>query len=155
MDESIKHPMSRWAKTIGGILMVNGFTDFLANYGTRKTADDPVREALAILGAAKPGTTLRPKQWAEHAVKQGLAKTLFSPVERDSEKGRERGIGVVMKKHLDVTFEASSETTRYRFRLEGGFRRWDRGKSPHTRYVFMILNEEEIPADEDVAEAMA
>ena len=88
VDESIKHPMSRWAKTIGGILMVNGFTDFLANYGTRKSADDPVREALAILGATKPDKQVRPNEWAKLAVDQGLARTLFSPVERDSEKGR-------------------------------------------------------------------
>lgn len=149
VDESVKHPMSRWAKTIGGILMVNGFTDFLANYGTRKSADDPVREGLAILGAAKPGEQCRPKEWAKLAVDQGLAKVLFSPVERDSEKGRERGIGTVLKKHLDVVFEAESETTRYRLRLEGGFRRWVKGKHPHTRYVFTVLHEELIPADEE------
>lgn len=152
LDDSIKHPMSRWAKVIGGILKVNGFADFLANYGTRKTADDPIREALSILGAAMPGKRLRPKQWAKITADQGLAKILFSPVERYSEAGRERAIGVVMKKHLDVTFEAESKTKRYRLRLEGGFRRWDRGKNPHTCYVFTVLHEELIPADEDVVE---
>jgi len=148
LDDSVKHPMSRWAKTIGGILQVNGFNDFLANYGTRKSADDPVREALAILGAAKPGKPLRPREWAKLAVQHGLAKTLFSPAERDTEIGRERGIGVVMKKHIDVKFEAASEARRYRLQLEGGFRRWVRGKNPHTRYVFTVLQEEEIPVDE-------
>lgn len=133
LDRSVKHPMSRWARTIGGILMVNGFTDFLSNYGTRKTADDPIRESLAILGAAKPGKRLRPMQWAKTAVRLGLAKILFSPVERDSAKGQERAIGVVMKRHLDVLFEAASETKRYRLQLEGGFRRWKRGDPPHTR----------------------
>ncbi|GAB4138405.1 MAG: hypothetical protein Tsb009_06610 [Planctomycetaceae bacterium] len=140
-DESVKHPMSRWAKVVGGILKVNGFEEFLANYGTRKSADDPIREALSILGAAKPGKRLRPKEWAKLAVDQGLARTLFSPTERDTEKGRERAIGVILKRHLDVTLEAATDQMSYRLQLEGGFRRWERGKNPHTRYVFTVLEE--------------
>ena len=50
LDESIRHPMTDWARTIGGILRVNGFTDFLQNYGVRRTADDPLRQALGLLG---------------------------------------------------------------------------------------------------------
>lgn len=147
LDESIRHPMTPWARAIGGILKVNGFKDFLANYGARKTADDPIRESLAILGAAKPGKTLRPMEWAEAAVKLGLAKTLLSPNERDTPKGRERAIGIVLKRHLGSTFHAQSETTRYRLRLEGGFRRWKPGNNPHTRYVFTVLEEEAIPVE--------
>ena len=52
----------RWAKTIGGILAVSGFGDFLDNYGAAESAHDPIVEALAILAAAKPGQALRPAQ---------------------------------------------------------------------------------------------
>ncbi|MEN6451706.1 MAG: hypothetical protein ABFC96_14535, partial [Thermoguttaceae bacterium] len=78
LDEDVVYPMTPWARTIGGILKVNGFTDFLANYGTRKSNDDPIRAALSILGAATPGEALRPREWAKLAVEQGLARTLFS-----------------------------------------------------------------------------
>lgn len=147
LDNSVRHPMSNWAKTIGGILKVNGFKDFLANYGSRRSADDPVREALAILGAAQPGKALRPDDWAKLAVTQGLSKTLFSPNERDTPKGRERNIGVILKRHIQVTFNAQTDTTDYRLRLEGGFRRWTPGKNPHTRYRFEVLSE--TPKSED------
>ncbi|MEI8381652.1 MAG: hypothetical protein WCJ09_16100 [Planctomycetota bacterium] len=147
LDNSVRHPMSNWAKTIGGILKVNGFTDFLANYGSRKSADDPVRGALAILGAAQPGEALRPDAWANLAVTLGLSKTLFSPNERDTPKGRERNIGVILTQHLQVTFDAQTDTTVYRLRLEGGFRRWEPGQNPHTRYRFDVLSETEKPED--------
>lgn len=149
LDESVKHPMTPWAKTIGGILKVNGFSDFLANYGSRKTASDPIREALGILGAAKPGKQLRPREWAKVAVQHGLARTLFSPNERGTEKGRERAIGVILKRHLEIVFEVASERKRFRLLLEGGFRRWIRGKNPHTRYGFTILVEKPVPVDND------
>src|SRR5437762_6607345 len=89
LEGAVQHPMTPWARTIGGILKVNGFSDFLGNYHTRKVADDPVREALGILAAAKPGKELRPSEWATVAVEQGLAKALFPTHERDTEKGRE------------------------------------------------------------------
>ena len=147
MDASVRHPMSNWARTVGGILKMNGFTDFLANYGTRKSADDPLREALAILGAAQPDKPLRPAAWAKLAVDQGLAKTLFSPNERDTAKGRERNIGVILKRHLQVIFEAQTDSATYSLRLEGGFRRWTPGEHPHTRYRFVVLSETEKPED--------
>lgn len=147
LDHEVRHPMTPWARTIGGILKVSGFSDFLANYGTRKSADDPIREALAILGACRPNKPLRPMQWAKLAVEQGLAKTLFSVNERDTEKGRERAIGVLLKHHCEIRIEAKSETTRYSLRLKGGFRRWIRGKNPHTRYLFTVMDSEDIQVD--------
>lgn len=147
LDESVRHPMTPWARTIGGILKVNGLTDFLANYGTRKSADDPIREALGILGAARPGKKLRPMEWAELAVELGLAKTLFSTNERDTPKGRERAVGVLFQRYPNAVLHAQSETTRYRLQLEGKFLRWTPGKPPHKRYVFTVLAEEAIPVD--------
>lgn len=71
---------------------------------------------------------------------------LFS-VERDAVKGRERAMGLVLKKHIGETLEAATEACRYRMRLEGGYRRWDRGGRPHTRYVFTVLSETPVPAE--------
>lgn len=73
-DTDVKYPMIGWARTIGGILKVNGFHGFLANYGMRKSADDPIREALAILGAAKPDEALKPMDWAKVAGERGTGK---------------------------------------------------------------------------------
>jgi hypothetical protein len=148
LDSQAKHSMTAWATTIGGILRANGFTDFLANSGERRSTDDPVHEALAILGARKPGKALRPRDWAKLAVDEGLAKTLLPANERDTEKGRERAIGKILKRHCEVTFLASTDTMNYRLRLEGGFRRWTEGKNPHTRYVFTVLAEEARVAEE-------
>ena len=138
----VYHPMSGCAKTIGGILQVAGYKDFLTNYGQAAQQIDPHRRAVAILGAAKPGVPMRPAEWAQLAVDQGLAKTLFSPADRDTSAGRERGIGVVFKRYLAVPLEAETATHRLRLKLEKLTRRWDRGESPYTMYQFTV--EEEI-----------
>jgi len=152
LDMDVRYPMIGWARTIGGILKVNGFEGFLANYGSRKSADDPIREAISILGGAKPGKALRPMAWANLAVEQGLAKILFPANERDTPKGRERAIGRILKNNLEVVFEARTDTKRYRLKLEGGFRRWESGKNPHTRYRFLVLDEADRPVEGEQAQ---
>ena len=147
-NDTTRHPMSRWAKTIGGILMVNGFQDFLANYATAKITDDPVREALGFLAAKLIAQPLKPIDWATHAVNEGLAKTLFSAADRDTDRGRERGIGVVLKNHLDETFTTVSGAKKLTVKLEGGNRRWTSGENPHVRYQFKLLASEDLPVDE-------
>jgi hypothetical protein len=149
-DESVKHSMTPWARTIGGILKVNGFTDFLANCGSRKTTDDPVREAIGLLGSVSPGKQLHPRAWAKLAVEHGLVKTLVSPNERDAERGRERAMGVVLKKHLEETFDVQTDTKLFRLRLIGGCRRWVTGKNPHVRYSFTVLEEHVLPTDDEI-----
>jgi hypothetical protein len=148
LDETVQHPMTPWARTMGGILKANGFTDFLGNYATCRTQEDPVREALAILASAAPGQDKRPSEWADLAVQEGLAKTLFSPNERDTRKGRERGIGVRLSKYRDEILEVRTPTKALRVRLEGGFRRWSKGKNPSTRYVFTVLEAKPISVEE-------
>ena len=142
LDSQVRHSMSNWAATIGGILKVNGFKDFLANSGDRRAADDPIQEALGILGAKRPNKALRPKEWAKLAVELGLVKTLILTNDRDTEIGRERAIGKVLHNHLGSMLRSSTDTTKYSFRLDGGFRRWTRGKSPYTQYVFRVMAEE-------------
>jgi hypothetical protein len=146
-DDGARHPMSLWAKTVGGILKANGFTDFLGNYQLSRGAQDPTREALAVLAGAAPGKPLKPVEWAEIAVRQGLAKTLFSSHERDTELGRARAIGVTFGKYLAEVFTAATEAKRLRARLDGGYRRWERGAPPENRYVFTVLEESERPVD--------
>ncbi len=148
LDETVKHSMSPWAKTIGGILKHNGFTDFLGNQQTRKAVDEPLRRALGILAAVKPDKALRPAEWAQLAVKQGLVKTLIPTNERDTDKGRERAIGVLLKPLIGETFEVATDTKRYTLKLEGGIRRWVQGKNPHVRYRFVVQAEEELPVED-------
>ena len=136
LDESVFHPMIQWARTVGGILQHAGFTDFLGNYSTTRKLADPVKEALAILAAAKPGQPLRPGEWAQVVKNQGLVKALVGPNERDSERGRERAMGVVLSKHLEETFEVVTEAESYRVKLEGGYKRWPREANQMTKYVF-------------------
>ncbi|MSR55677.1 MAG: hypothetical protein EXS09_20710 [Gemmataceae bacterium] len=51
LDETVRHPFKHWAENIGGILLENGFKDFLGNRVERQTTDDPIKHALALLGA--------------------------------------------------------------------------------------------------------
>lgn len=147
LDEDIKHPMTRWAKTVGGILRHNGFPDFLSNYSTAKASNDPTRDALGILAAAQPGQKLRPLEWAALVMELGLARALISVNERDTEKGRERALGLVLSRHLGETLQARTESQQLLVRLEGGYRRWHKGKPPHTRYVFTIVSDTPRPLD--------
>jgi hypothetical protein len=147
LDESVRHSMTPWARTTGGILRVSGFEDFLANQNARKATDEPIRRAIGILGAAKPGEALRPRDWARLTVEHGLVKTLILPNERDTEKGRERAIGVLLSPLRGEAFEANTETMRYRLRLEGGLRRWETGGNPQVRYRFEVLEEADLPAE--------
>jgi hypothetical protein len=146
LDEAVRHPFTPWAKTIGGILLVNGFTDFLANYHHRKTADDPLRQGLAILGTKRPDEWLRPAEWATIVDMEGLVKAVIPAGDQDSKAGRVRGIGVVLSAHQDETFESETETHKVHLTLEKQRRRWD-GGSPHVRYRFSVSSLEELPTD--------
>jgi hypothetical protein len=155
LDENVKHSMSPWAKTIGGILKLNGFTDFLGNQQTRTASDDPLRRAIGILGASKPGRAFRPADWAQVVVQQGLAKTLIHANERDTQKGRERAIGVVLSPLIGETFEVATDTKHFRLKLDGGVRRWVPGKNPHVRYQFIVMEETSLdlgPGDTSAAQ---
>ena len=141
LDESVRHSC-RLGQNSWGHPQAYGFTDFLGNQQARKASDDPLRRAIGILGAAKPGKALRPKDWAQVVVRHGLAKTLIHANERDTEKGRERAIGVVLKPLIGETFEVATDTKQFRLKLEGGIRRWLTGKNPHVRYQFVVLAKE-------------
>ena len=123
-----------------------GYKGFLANYGLAAQQIDPQRRAVAILGAACPGVPMRPAEWAQAAVDQGLSKTLFSPADRDTPAGRERGIGVVFNRYLSVPLEAETATKRLRLKLTKQYKHWDRGQNPYPKYKFEVV--EELPLEE-------
>lgn len=145
LDLEAKHPFGPWAQTIGGILRVAGFASFLANYAARTTADDPVRKALAVLGAARPDAWLRTAEWAGLVARLGLVKALIPEADRDSDAGRLRGLGVVFSDHERETFHAEDEDRRSVLVLEKCRRRFD--GEPQRRYRFRVLEAAEIPAD--------
>lgn len=146
-DTQVRHPFTAWAAVVGGILQVSGFEHFLANYSVRRTADDPLRRGLGLLGAARSDAWLRSAEWADLACSVGLVKVVIPDADRDSESGRERGIGVVFTAHRDETFSVETEDKRVSLRLEKARRRFTQGEEPETRYRFRVLHQEPIPED--------
>lgn len=140
LDHEVKHPFSTWAETIGGILKVSGFTDFLANYGTRKTVDDPLRKGLAILGAEKPNQWLRSADWAKHVAVLGLSKAVIPPGDQDSDAGRVRGIGKVLSAHESETLVYDDDERHVVLRLEKKRGRFEE-EQPHQRFQFAVVEE--------------
>jgi len=134
--------------------MVNGFTDFLANYGKRRVADDPLRQGIGLLGAAqddeewgRDGGWRRPGEWARQATKLGLVKQIIPPGDQDSAEGRKRGIGVVLSAHRGETFSVETDSEVLHLRLEKKRSRFGE-KQVHVRYRFVV--EEKVPLDEDL-----
>jgi len=151
-DKSVRHPCSQWTATIGGILAVNGVSGFLNNYATRKTADDPTRQGIALLGAARPDIWLRPGVWAQIAADLGLTGRLIAPADRETETSRERGMGVVLSAHKMETFRIVTDDEILVLCLEWARRRFDSAK-PEVRYRLRVLERSQIPecnhADDD------
>jgi hypothetical protein len=140
LDQDVRHPMIQWARTVGGILTLGGYREFLDNYQASRKVSDPEKDALTLLAAAVSGQALRPGEWAALAVEWGLVKTLIGPNERDTEKGRERAMGVVLSRHLNETFEVKTDAQNYRVKLEGGYKVWKPGEEQQKRYVFTFLD---------------
>ena len=154
LDYSVQHPFTLWARTIGGILQVNGFSDFLGNYSTRRTTNDPLRQALGILGASCPSGSSEDgwyaaAKWAERATSLGLLRALLSEADRDSAGGRERATGVVLSAHRDELFTVETDDEHLVLKLEKGRRRFVAGDEPSTRYRFAIIKKLPIPVDRD------
>lgn len=148
LDKDVRHPFTEWARTIGGLLHANGFSDFLANYGERRTTDDPIRWNLRVLGATEPDSWHRASEWAQIAVLLGLHKSLLGSNEQDSAAGRARGMGVVLSNHRDETLLAETESARLTLRLKKSRKRWEGGE-PHVRYQFEKLKDDPIPEDKE------
>jgi hypothetical protein len=138
LDHGVRHPFTTWAKTIGGILKVNGFEGFLANYSTRRVADDPLRQGLSLLGAEAPRNEWqRPEFWARLVAKLGLIKQIIPAGDQECGEARKRGIGVVLTAHRDEVFEIETETEHLRLTLEKKRGRFGEPEV-HVRYRFVV-----------------
>ena len=147
LDKAVRHPFSLWAETVGGILAVNGFRGFLANYGVRKANDDPLRHGLGLLGAAKHGEAwYRPEVWALLAVELGLVKQVIPPSDQESGESRKRGVGVVLSNHRDETFTVETDSEVLTLSLERKRGRFGE-KQPHFRYRFIVLDRQDLADD--------
>ncbi|MBB03196.1 MAG: hypothetical protein CMJ47_11155 [Planctomyces sp.] len=136
LDQDVRHPMGPWAATIGGILKVNGFNSFLANYGSTKATADPVREALSILAFQVRDKPTRARRLARIAVREGLHKTLLSGVDPSNISACERAIGVTISPYVGETFEVSTLTEGITYRLDKRQGRFG-DTFPHYRYSFI------------------
>jgi hypothetical protein len=149
LHEAARHSFSPWAKTIGGILMVNGIEGFLGNVAVRTTADDPVRFALAELASRWPNQWMTASDWAYIARKTGLIKRLVPEADRGSEFCSGRALGIVLTAHRDEQLAVEHEGFRATFRLQKERRRFTEGEQPSTRYRFAAIELVKIPADDE------
>ena len=145
-DEKVRHPMGPWAQNIGGILMVNGFKDFLSNYSATRSAADPIREAISILAFNAGKEPRRAGDMAKVAVSQGLAKTLLPNADSANEAACQRAMGVTLSPFVGETFSARTASEQITYRLkkqEGRF-----GEThPHFRYTFEEVAREAVTED--------
>jgi hypothetical protein len=148
LDKSVRHPFGPWAQAIGGILQVNGFSDFLGNYLERRTSDDPLRKALGQLGVYEPNEWLTASLWAIRAGHLGLTAALIARADRESGESRSRAMGVVLTAHREETFLVETDDEMLTLRLEKGRRRFG-GANPSTRYRFVVLGQQPVPEDEE------
>jgi hypothetical protein len=135
LDSSVKHPFGAWAATIGGILKANGIRGFLGNYASRRTAIDPIREALGRLGCAKPDAWLRTQEWVEHAIQQGVMRTLIPANHSDTDTSREQSLGKLLSVLEKETFSVVQESNLIELKLEKQRMRM-RHKEPKVHYRF-------------------
>jgi hypothetical protein len=147
LDEDVRHPFTDWARTVGGILRVSGFKNFLANYRLRRTADDPVRRGLGLLGAARPGEWLTATDWGRLVVSLGLERALVPEADRGTDAGAARGLGTVLRHHAKETFTVETEDERLTLQLEHARRRFEGGEVS-SRYRFEVLAREKSPEDD-------
>jgi hypothetical protein len=142
LDTTVRHPMAPWAQTIGGILMVNGYTDFLGNYRTTRAAVDPIREAIGHLAfyatqeaKAKREEALRTMELGRLVVEKGLNKVLLPGVDSSNPAACEREIGRQLTPYHGESFTATTATETITYRLIRTPKRWV-GKNTSYRYVF-------------------
>ena len=109
-DASVKHPMTEWAQTIGGILKANGFKDFLGNWSYQRDANDVERESLALVAdTLTHGEWLRVSDIRTAAEDQGVVGSLMGRRHRESDKSVERQLGVLLTSHQDETLTLETD----------------------------------------------
>lgn len=153
LDEDVSHPMSLWAKVIGGILKANGFTDFLANYTTAKVVDDPMRAAIGTLAAEHIDEPKSASEWVVVARSEGVLRILFGNTERENDTSMARAMGVILARRLGETFVIDRDGQQIRVKLYRKNIRWNPGETGSRKYVFRVVAEDAEVADEPVPDA--
>ncbi len=143
LARSVRHTSTEWAQIVGGILEVNGFRDFLGNLSSRLTDDDPVRRALGTLGVALTnlsGEWMTPTEIAVMATDHGLVRDLLRPADRDKPLARARGMGKLLSRYVEETFEVEKDESLWtKLVLEKRRVRFVAGQEAHTRYRFRAV----------------
>jgi len=152
LDECVRHPMTAWAQTVGGILAANGFERFLDNYGQVLNAEEDKRQALGILGVARPDDWLRPGELVPIMEQQGLVGRLIPQIDRENFESRRRRLGVVLSAHEDETLRAETETEALRLKVRKARFRRDAGQDAKIHYRFEVLDRTPLPELEVLTE---
>jgi hypothetical protein len=151
-NTSVRHPFTEWAEVVGGILQVNGFESFLDNYRTRQVSGNPLREALAILGASRAGSDwLPPETWVREMTQLNLDDRIIQRGDRGGAAALQRGIGKVLSAHVGETFTFDTEAEVLTLRLEKHRARFGTPQ-PHVRYRFAVVHRVAVPEDPIVPE---
>ena len=75
-----------------------------------------------------------------------MVKAVVGEHDRDTDQGRQRGIGVVLSAHRDETFAVETEDQELILKLEKARRRFDCAE-PSTRYRFAVVGRTPAPED--------
>jgi hypothetical protein len=143
------HPMRDWAETIGAIVKVNGFEDFLGNYAEVRQVSNPETEALGIVALhafQKPlrpdDNPLKPLEVARIVVEQDLERVLLPQVNLSKDVAMQRVMGKVLSAHENQLVRARTEKEQLTFRVRKGSKRLD--KHPTTCYWFPLESRQTI-----------
>jgi hypothetical protein len=142
LDDTVRYPMAPWARTIGGILAVNGFDQFLGNYQATRAAADRVREAIGHLAfyatheaRQKGQRALATMDLARLVVEKGLGRDLLPRADASNPSACEREIGRCLTPYDGETFTASTAAETVTYKLHKRADRWE-GKHVSCRYLF-------------------
>ena len=135
LDKAVKYPMAPWAQTIGGVLAVSGFADFLGNYKATRAAVDPIREAIGYLAFYAGFKALPTRDLGKLVADKALDKALLPGVDSSNLAACEREIGRRLTPYVGETFTASTATETITYKLQKKADRWG-GKNVSFRYVF-------------------
>lgn len=142
LDTNVRHPMSEWAKTIGGILKVNGFEHFLENWSVQKSAQDMLTEALAIVAHAaqqESNEWIRVATIVKIATEHGVLGDIIDSRYKNCQKGAERETGKVLSNYLEQSLHHVDEDgviSTYVLRTAKTRNGGGRKASPATHYRF-------------------
>lgn len=149
LDMNVNHTFKPWAQMIGGMLLVSGFKDFLANEAERRVETDPIREALAFLGFKRPNEWLRPGDWALAADQFGVAKELIPPAFREGDERRATALGKALKARVGETFVFRTDDEVVTMALRQSRHRLSPGTEGKVAYQFEVTGKSPVAGGDE------